>query len=433
MINNISLILVLGFLGFFGVVLAFIRPYYGVIFVAASLPVTDLLPSIPYLTSIVIAIGAVTLVGFFLQRKREGGAFFKLQWVHILGLLFIVWMFVSNPQAAWFGDDRNWLFTFIQLWILAWLAGDLLDSPRKQHTFMWIFCVVALISAATAILQGQIGNTVSTSLRAGGLADQPNASARYFVIAMVFFSYLSTAVHNGLSRLLAMAGVLITFLGVFFTVSRTGILLLFIAIAMLVLLNVRRSSVFQFLFIFIGSAIVMWFLSGNIVSIINSIVPSIQAGTDTIGIRYGLWQAGWRMFLAYPIQGVGIGRFQDRLNIFGADLLPVQYLFLSAHNMYVSVLAETGLIGFVLFIPMLVLALINYLRAINTSEIQSASLARIWLIVFVVILIGNITMIGQYDKLVWLLIGVSAQFHNQPLMGIRKMPLANQREVFGKI
>jgi len=138
---NETLLTVLGAL--IALVLVFLiirRPDLGVTFTLASLPIIDLLPEIPLFSSIVPLLGGVTLVMFLLNSKKETtknvpGAIV----IFVLGVLFIAWMFFSNPEASWSGKDRNWVFTFIQLWVLMLLSSRLLDTKEKHHTLMWIF------------------------------------------------------------------------------------------------------------------------------------------------------------------------------------------------------------------------------------------------------------------------------------------------------
>jgi O-antigen ligase len=277
---------------------------------------------------------------------------------------------------------------------------------------MWIFSIFCVISAVVAIQQGHIANTVGASDRAAGLADQPNASARYFVVAMVFFSYLATVGTKPFLRLLAIGGEVVTFLGVFFTLSRTGILLLFAAIGLQIIINTRRKFNYLVFFAYSIAALTMWFLSDKIINIIKSILPSILQGTDTIGLRYELWQAGLRMWLDHIFQGVGIGMFPAQLRYY-APGLPERYWTLGGHDTYINVLAETGLVGFGLFLLMLILALKNYLQSGKIDDIKSIALRNVWLIVFLITLLGGITLNGQNDKLLWFLIGVSVYFQNQ--------------------
>lgn len=139
MIETLSLILV----GLIGLILAgmiLVNPFLGIVLIAASLPVTDLLPSIPMVSSILPIVGVVTIFGYLIKNiNKRGNGLKGTRPVLILGLLFIIWMFITNPQAAWFGHDRNWIFTYVQLLILTFLAEELLDDPKKYKTFFGYF------------------------------------------------------------------------------------------------------------------------------------------------------------------------------------------------------------------------------------------------------------------------------------------------------
>jgi len=332
--------------------------------------------------------------------------------MHIVGLLFVSWVLMSNIQSAWFGSGRNWFLTFLQLWALVWLSGELMDSPEKQRVFMWIFSIVSAIAALIAIQQGNIGDTVSTSIRASGLAGNPNSTGRYLVVAMAFFSYLGATSDKRLSRLLTAAGIVITFVGVFFTLSRTSILLLIFAIGLQNILGARRKFSFSMILVYGIAALMMWFLSSQVMNILQSILPSILQGTDTIGVRYKLWQAAWGMWLDHPIQGVGIGMYTHYSRYYAPGLAS-HYWVSMPHNTYLSALAETGLVGFTLFSILLGLSFRNYIQQPKNNAVEIAMLQRVWLIVFIVVLLGEITANGLYDKLLWFLFGISIYFHNQ--------------------
>lgn len=386
-----------------------IKPYFGIVLTVISLPVIMLLPETRNISSVVVLIGAMTIVSYIFSKGQLSNiGRIKFKSVHIVSLFFVIWLFVSNPEAALFGSSRNWVFTFFQCWILLWLTGELLNSPKKQQIFMWLFSIIAAISAVIAIGEGQIGDTISTSIRAYGLAGQPNATARYLVISMIFFSYLITVQKHRFWKVLATAGAIVTSIGVFFTLSRSGILLLFIAVGLIIAFNFRNKKMWPLVIIFLIVALYMWLYSGKIINILESIVPSIQQGTDTVGVRFSLWQAGWRMWLDHMISGVGVGNYPPLLRYYAIDL-PSHYWNLTAHNTYIMILAETGIVGLVLFISMMVISLRNY-AFFKTNEKNIKYLRNTWMIAFVIYSIGAGTMSAQYDKLLWFLMGASMYF-----------------------
>ncbi|MBU1112447.1 MAG: O-antigen ligase family protein [Candidatus Omnitrophica bacterium] len=61
--------------------------------------------------------------------------------------------------------------------------------------------------------------------------------------------------------------------------------------------------------------------------------------------RFRVWKAAFLMFNSSPLIGKGIGTFMDYLKQYGSQYFIVQY----AHNCYLQILAETGMIGFLAF------------------------------------------------------------------------------------
>lgn len=84
------------------------------------------------------------------------------------------------------------------------------------------------------------------------------------------------------------------------------------------------------------------------------------AGNLIFAERLIYWNAGFRVFLTYPIFGVGLGRsgyfFQQTFDSFGYKLPEILSVMIrdefipNAKNLWVRILAETGFIGFSVFI-----------------------------------------------------------------------------------
>jgi len=389
-------------------------PHLGVIFTVASLPIIELLPAIPVFSSIMPIVGGLTLVALLLTvRKRGWKTQSKFGWIHIFGLLFILWMFLSNPTAAWSGRDRNWVFTFVQLWVLMFLAGELLDTPEKQQLLMWVFALISVFSAFFAIQQGYIGETHEASIRATGFVDNANAAARYFTVAMVFLSYLRAEITDPFPRFLTLVGIIITYLGVFFTASRSGMVLIFAAQALLILFQTEIRKRARLTLIFSIGLVGLFFLASNVINILETILPTVIEGSDTMGLRYDLWTAAWRMFKEKPITGVGIGVYRWIVPQYSQDLFYIRNRNIWVHNTYIQILAETGIVGFVLFMGMFITASFNFLRAKVQHVSGFVALRDIWLIVFLVMLLGGITKSDHADKFTWMVMGLSTFFIRQ--------------------
>lgn len=386
-------------------------PYLGIVFTIASLPLTDILPSVPEASSLVSLLGGVTFASFLLAslKKRTAQKIVdRLPAALVFGLLFLIWL-LTNFAAAVIptSDGRVWIFTFLQLWALSWLTFLLIETPEQVQVLMWFFFLAGLVSAIYASGEGIIGVTVKTSIRTTGLAEGANSAARYFLMALIFAYILLTQQKKKVIQLFLVVGMAVMVYGMLVTVSRTGLLLLMTAISLLLLQNLgTRNRVYALILAFSALGIV-WVLADNITFILQSISGSVLAGTDTVGIRYGLWQAGLRMWINNPVLGVGVGQFTAQLPFYGWNLLPPRYLVLGAHNMYIAVLSETGLIGFIFFVAMFAASLRYLFLARRSSLPQVKELAMNWMIILILILIAGITKHDQYDKLVWMFVGVS--------------------------
>src|SRR5581483_1574888 len=92
--------------------------------------------------------------------------------------------------------------------------------------------------------------------------------------------------------------------------------------------------------------------------------------------RLELWGAAILMFLRSPIVGVGWMRFPDLM----PSVINWDYGEVHAHNMYLQFLAETGLVGFILFFVPLIYLLIRNLRrsrTVTTALVASAGIVTL--------------------------------------------------------
>lgn len=400
-----------------GLVLAgvlFKWPYLGVVLTVSSLAIIDLLPSFGMFDTVLPVVGGLSFGGFIIQLlNKRNEKKFQINPVLIFGLLFIIWILASNTSAALGSNGRNWFFTFSQLWILMLLASKLLDTPEKHYTLMWVFSAVAILSAFYAIQSGNIAETDNLSTNASGFTDNANTAARLFTVAMVFLSYLRTLKITPIQRVIATVGIFTTYIGVFFTVSRTGIVLLFIAQAFLFLFQSSGKQRIRIIFSAVFGAVLLWLFVSNAFVLAQTILPTVTQGSDTMGLRYSLWEAGWRMFTDKPLSGVGIGNFIGLLQFYGTGLPFLANRVSWAHNTYVQILSETGIVGFVLFMSMFFFTFHNFYISLKGEEKNTLTVTKVWLITFLIMLIGGLTKSDHADKLTWAVMGISAFFANQ--------------------
>jgi len=97
------------------------------------------------------------------------------------------------------------------------------------------------------------------------------------------------------------------------------------------------------------------------------------------GDRVVYWLTGWNIFNEYPVLGVGLGNsgffFNDHIPSFGWTLVEVRKLMyhadflLNIKSLWVRLLAETGIIGFSVFIGWLVSICHECLNRVRSKEV----------------------------------------------------------------
>ena len=156
----------------------------------------------------------------------------------------------------------------------------MIDKPVKSWWIFMIFILASDISAIASIKTGFVGTTISESLRSGGLTEGVNSAARYFILGILFTYYIFTSRtnHGKWVALFSIGSSIILILGLVFTVSRTGLVLLPV-LAGLILFQPNSNNRYKWVFLFLGIGILLVFVPDSVINIAGSkILPSIIEG-----------------------------------------------------------------------------------------------------------------------------------------------------------
>ncbi len=95
--------------------------------------------------------------------------------------------------------------------------------------------------------------------------------------------------------------------------------------------------------------------------------PVTANNYESIAIRKVLWKSSWQLFLDQPMPGTGKGNWKIAVGEYATPSLPDRLThnkaYSHAHNDLLQQLAETGIIGFILFIGPILLLLFFSLRS----------------------------------------------------------------------
>ncbi|MGC8764761.1 MAG: O-antigen ligase family protein [Brevinematia bacterium] len=166
-------------------------------------------------------------------------------------------------------------------------------------------------------------------------------------------------------KILLLSSILISYTTIVFTSSRSGLLAIFLSVLSSIIFSKRYRLLFILLFF-----VILFFSIPN-EKIENTLKKPLYS--QNIEPRLLQYKEGIRFFKENPVFGIGLMQFRDRFkNLRGNYPDLPHYFFLNIeylHNTYIALLAETGIIGFLLFYIFLILKIIEgikkYLRGIT--------------------------------------------------------------------
>lgn len=276
----------------------------------------------------------ITAAGFWLLSPRKN---FDAPQYPLL-LMFFGVMLVSHVFNGWIGGAIEQIGKFAPVVLAFAVFANGLDRRSRILTIMAIFSICAGVLAIHGIEQRQTGlgwtgveMSQGTRIQYVGIFNDPNDLGLLFVSCIPMAAYLSSRGGLlGLRRLfwLVVTGVLIY--GVYLTDSRG---------ALLALLAVMGVYIWQRKGLFVAG--VLGAMAVAVLLALPSRFSEIDAEEESAQGRIESWYEGLQMFQGHPIFGVGPDQYTD-------------YNPLTAHNSFVLILAETGIIGYTLWLAFVV-------------------------------------------------------------------------------
>jgi len=274
----------------------------------------------------------LALCGWLMSRNKS----FAAPQYALLGA-FLAVMMLSEIVNGWFGGIVTELVQFGPVLAAFVILANAITSTRQVFIVMAAFVLCATVLALHGIEQAHtgVGWTGVPLIQDGriqyvGIFNDPNDLGMLFVLALPMAMYLSgRGGAFGLRRLFWLSAGLMLLYGVYLTDSRGALL------AVAVVLGVylwRRYGVVAA--VMVGSMGLTGLLM--LPSRLNDLSPDEESASG----RVDAWYEGFQMFFSHPVLGVGAGNFTD-------------YNYLTAHNSLVLVLAETGFVGFTLWLGFL--------------------------------------------------------------------------------
>jgi O-antigen ligase len=233
----------------------------------------------------------------------------------------------------------------------------------------------------------------------------PNIFGFYCAIVTAMLFSVIMRSDDGLKRKVATGLSLLGVIGVLSSDSRGAWIGLAAVVVILTFLGYLRVR-----YLLIGAVLALLILYA--LSALNPAGSShaSEFGDETIGTRVQLWRGAMVMFFDHPLIGVGWMNFPSRVTSFiDWRYFPTDH----AHNIYLALLAETGVIGFILFFVPIAVVLG---RAAKNCRSSTASLAGfLGLMVFLVHGMVDLTVYAPQSMLAFgVALGLASRTSSQP-------------------
>jgi O-antigen ligase len=248
---------------------------------------------------------------------------------------------------------------------------------------------------------------------AGGL--DANDLAMMLALAIPMAWYLGMTHRRPILRWICRAYVPVGVLTVGLTGSRGGMITTTMALLIIPLSMTRLTPgrlITAFTMLLAAGALAVAYVPETTIQRLSS------AGTEVEAARFGgrgkLWRAGLDVFPANPIMGVGTGGYKTAIT---PVLGPAAQV---AHNSYLSVLIEQGIIGFSLYLLMFGAAFVSVLK-LPTLE------RRFCLVLMGTLALAMFPLTWEDRRPVWFTLGTLIGFSQAIIMARR---VATSRQIF---
>jgi O-antigen ligase len=370
--------------------------------------------SVTKIIGALLVLGWLGIVATTPPEERAGRGLVARQPVLVAALVLLAaWAAVS---ISWAEETASAQQTVVRLLLNFVLFPIALVAIQRQRDVSWLFAVFiagALFSVAYGLLHGPFGKPGEAG-RLQGAGVNPNQLGAYLAVAMVFAAvFFANRRSPAITRWAALVAGSLAAVSLFLTLSRGALLGLGAAllVAPLAVGRGRRAAALA-LVVLTAAGAATWFAAVAPASAVNRIThPAYGGGSG----REDLWRVGWRMVHDHPIVGVGAGNFSVasinyllRPGATQRDKYVVGPSKEPAHNIYLTVLAELGVVGFALFVVILAACLRSVILAARAFAARGDPamelLARGLFIGLVGLLATEFFSTALYSKQLWFLL-----------------------------
>ena len=269
--------------------------------------------------------------------------------------LLCVWTVLSVMWAPVRGEGIGYASTLVQLFLMAWLVWQQCRDGADRRRLMQAYVLGCYVSVGSTIAQFLSGNAFagSSQERFAAAGFNPNYLASTLAIGIPLAWHLVLGGRSRAVALLDFLAIPAIITAIVLTGSRGGLITAVLALSVVPLTYAKLGPRVQ-VAVVVGLALVglaaYWLAPAFEQSLPTGIerfaeIPEQLQSGDLTG-RGRIWVAGLELFRDHPIVGVGSGGFARAVKPYLGEAR-------TAHNAFLNVAAQTGVIGLALFVATL--------------------------------------------------------------------------------
>lgn len=349
---------------------------------------------VPGIGQISRLVGVLAAIAWLVNLARTG-QMREPQAIHILGLLFVVWNGLSLMWTFDGAATQERVFTYAQLLVLMLIIWDTVRSTKEIRQALLAYvagCYVTMTSLLVGYATEGSASEVHGRVTVGDF--HPNDVGLILALGVPMAGYILDRPGTGLWRrvqLAASAAYLpLASFSVLVTGSRAGLAAMLPGAIYLGYLLARRRpaiAVGGLAGLIAVGALVLPLVPTQAITRLEGTDAAVQGGD--LNERTEIWAEAVRIIEGHPLVGIGSGAFESAA--VGVNKV--------GHNFVLALLAEVGIVGFGLFLAMLVVALLSLRRA-------PPLLRGLWVAVFSAWLFAALLHNWEYRKQTWFMLAM---------------------------
>lgn len=276
--------------------------------------------------------------------------------IEVAGTLFLCWTLLSIAAVGGGKDELLTWLRYASYIVLVPVVGAVAADAGRRRWVMWAIVIAGSITAGHGLIQylnptqniGMQGLASDVATRVFATFDNPNFYAEYLVL-LIAASLALVSSEKGLRRWLVACLLALQAVALMLTYTRGSWLALAIGIAVAVLVIDAR----YILGLVAGAAVLIPVVPGGLQR-----VASIFSLEGTASFRLGLWRVAGTIIRENMLFGTGLGDFYRAFQnaVLTHPELHIGYTIYGAHNSYFTLAAESGVIGGIAFLAVVLTA-----------------------------------------------------------------------------